>query len=285
MLKLEYLKRANIVHNNEFKYHLSNNIDLTSKIIIECSKHGIFKQQAKNHLYLKHKCPECSKYKKVSKVKYLDKLNHIHNNKYDYTKVKYSSTTDEVIIICPDHGEFKQKLYQHLKYGCQKCSYIKNGQNRQISIDEFLERVKGDYDYSNTTLEYPKVLNICCKIHGDFNQNIFDHLSGAGCPKCSVSKGELYIRTILTSHNIRFEEQMRFKNCINPITNRTLPFDFYLHDYDICIEYDGIQHFEPVEYFGGEKTFKKQQINDLIKDQYCDDNNIKLIRINYKELK
>ena len=285
MLKIEYLKKANIAHNNIFKYHLSDSVNLDHKIIIECQKHGIFKQLAKNHLYLKHKCPECSKYKKVSKDQYLDKLNHIHNYKYDYSKVKYTSTTDDVIILCPEHGEFKQKLYQHLKYGCQKCAYVKNGKNKQILIEEFLERVKGDYDYSNTTLEYPKAFNIRCKIHGNFCQNIFDHLSGSGCPKCSTSKGEVYIRDILTKYNIRFEEQTRFKNCINPITNRTLPFDFYLPDYDICIEYDGIQHFEPVEYFGGEKTFKKQQINDIIKDQYCDNNNIKLIRINYKELK
>ena len=60
-----------------------------------------------------------------------------------------------------------------------------------------------------------------------------------------------------------------------------LPFDFYLHDYNVCIEYDGIQHFKPIEYFGGEEAFQKRQLNDKIKTEYCIDNHITLIRLPY----
>ena len=71
-------------------------------------------------------------------------------------------------------------------------------------------------------------------------------------------------------------------------TFKTLPFDFYIPDLNICIEYDGEQHFEPVD-FGGkgkeyaEKRFKAQQKRDNIKTEYCKNNNIKLIRIPYWE--
>lgn len=64
----------------------------------------------------------------------------------------------------------------------------------------------------------------------------------------------------------------------------TLPFDFYLPDYNLCIEFNGIQHYRAVEYFGGVKKFKAQQKNDKIKKKYCDDNNISLIIIRYNEI-
>jgi len=62
-----------------------------------------------------------------------------------------------------------------------------------------------------------------------------------------------------------------------------LPFDFYLSDLNICIEYDGIQHFKPIDYFGGDTAFILLQTNDQIKNEYCIENNIKLIRIRYDE--
>ena len=62
-----------------------------------------------------------------------------------------------------------------------------------------------------------------------------------------------------------------------------MPFDFYLPDYNMCIEYDGIQHFEPTECFGGEKRFLETQQNDLIKTRYCEQNDIILLRIRYNE--
>ena len=62
---------------------------------------------------------------------------------------------------------------------------------------------------------------------------------------------------------------------------RPLPFDFYLPDYNTCIEYDGIQHFEVVDYFGGLDGFITTKIRDTIKNEYCKSKNIKLIRIPY----
>jgi len=81
--------------------------------------------------------------------------------------------------------------------------------------------------------------------------------------------------------NIKYVVQKKFKNCINKETGYKLSFDFYLPDYNLCIEYDGEHHFRPIKYFGGEMSFKKIKIKDEIKTKFCKDNNIKLLRIKY----
>lgn len=62
-----------------------------------------------------------------------------------------------------------------------------------------------------------------------------------------------------------------------------MPFDFYLPDYNTCIEYDGELHYKAVDYFGGDDALSNTKCRDEIKTQYCKENNIKLIRIPYWE--
>lgn len=69
------------------------------------------------------------------------------------------------------------------------------------------------------------------------------------------------------------------------MNERLLPFDFYLTNLNICIEYDGIQHFKPINIFGGLNGFILTKNNDEIKTSYCKENNIKLIRISYNDIK
>lgn len=102
------------------------------------------------------------------------------------------------------------------------------------------------------------------------------HSQSCGCKK--ISYGETIIKQILIINHIVFEQQKTFENCINILP---LYFDFYLPDYNTCIEYDGQQHFEPIELFGGLEYFKHQQENDNIKNLYCKTNHINLIRIPY----
>lgn len=124
------------------------------------------------------------------------------------------------------------------------------------------------------------IVNIICPMHGIFNQLAHNHTSGYGCPICNESIGEKNIRIFLENNGILFNQEKNFKNCIY---KKYLFFDFYLPDYNICIEYDGIQHFEIVEYFGGIKTYEENLKRDKIKNEYCQSNNIHLIRISYKD--
>ena len=103
---------------------------------------------------------------------------------------------------------------------------------------------------------------------------------GCGCPKCNNSKGEMSIMKILDDVKINYEYQKSFKDCRNKLP---LSFDFYLIDYNICIEFDGRQHFQIIEKWGGIDELASTQKRDQIKNEYCHNNNIRLYRIKYDE--
>lgn len=103
-------------------------------------------------------------------------------------------------------------------------------------------------------------------------------LIGIGCPSCNSSKGEKQVEEYLKENLIPYKAQHTFNGCRY---KKKLPFDFYLPTLNVAIEYDGIQHFEPVEVFGGKESFELQVIKDNIKNIYCKDKGIKLIRIPY----
>lgn len=109
---------------------------------------------------------------------------------------------------------------------------------------------------------------------------------GHGCPACASSKGERAIKQFLDNNHIKHTTQKSFDDCTY---KGKLKFDFYLIEYNILIEFDGIQHFQPVDFANkgqewANKQFKLNQIRDKIKNNYCEDHNIKLIRVPYWEL-
>jgi hypothetical protein len=110
--------------------------------------------------------------------------------------------------------------------------------------------------------------------------------AGVRFPHCRKSKGEKRVQEILESMGIKYHNEQRFVDCRH---KNPLPFDFYLPDYNICIEYDGIHHFEPT-FFGGtsergvtaaKKSFQETQVKDRIKEAYCNNSGTTLIRIPY----
>jgi very-short-patch-repair endonuclease len=167
------------------------------------------------------------------------------------------------------------------KYGCSKCS-----NNKKFTTKDYIKKCKeihGDkYDYSlvNYKNAHTKII-IICPLHGEFKQEANSHIRNIGCPKCKRSKGEEIIDLFLTNTNINFITQKKFDNCKY---KRTLPFDFYLPNYNVCIEFDGRQHFElNTNFWGGEKTLKEIQKRDNIKTDFCKKNNLKLYRIKYSD--
>ena len=103
---------------------------------------------------------------------------------------------------------------------------------------------------------------------------------------CKNSKGNLTIRNFLQEYNINFIQEYSFSDLYVSCQKTPLRFDFavFKNQSLYClIEYNGKQHYEPIEYFGGEESFKKQQKNDNLKKEYCQKNNIPLYIINYKQ--
>lgn len=158
---------------------------------------------------------------------------------------------------------------------------------RKLTTEEFVknaQEIHGDkYDYSkvNYIRNYQKVCIICPE-HGEFNQEANSHLHGIGCPKCRQSHGEAIIRNIMEEYYVKYQNQYRI-NISKTINSSGYSYiDFYLPDFNIFIEYNGIQHYVPVEHFGGELRFKKQTQRDQYIKDYCKINNIKLLEIPYK---
>lgn len=214
----------------------------------------------------------------------------IHYNKYDYTKTDYTNNYTKVCIICPEHGEFWQKPSTHLSGSCcPQCSI----ERQRISKEQFIKKAEivhgNKYSYVKANyINYSTKVCIVCPEHGEFWQKPGMHLSGTGCPKCNESKGERKIRLWLNQNNISFISDSKcIEWLINNKGNKLKP-DFYLPDYNLIIEYDGRQHFEPVRYIGmseeeAELKFEIQQINDKYKNKLCEEHNLKIIRISYKE--
>jgi len=222
---------------------------------------------------------------KVTLNYFIKKGNDVHNNKYDYSLVKFNKGTDKVNIICPEHGLFTQRVTNHLnlKDGCPKCSNCERYTMEKI-IERFNRIHFGKYDYSLITedVKFKNKISIICREHGVFTQNINKHLNGQGCKMCTQpSKGEEYIKSYLIEKEIKYIHQHGFDTCRN--INK-LNFDFYLPDHNTCIEFDGLQHFKPVKEFGGEKGFLDGIKRDEIKNKWCLENNVTLIRIRYDEI-
>ena len=275
-----FINKSNSIHN-KYDYSLVKYINNSTKVDIICKEHGIFEQLPSDHLN-GHGCPKCSRNQKLTNKEFIDKSNSIHN-KYDYSLVKYINHSTKVNIICKEHGIFEQTPNNHLKgKGCPKCS-----KNKKLTKKEFIDKSNSIhgllYDYSLVKYtNHSTKVNIICKEHGIFKQTPNSHLKGTGCPMCCKirSNAELIIYNYLTYKNIDFVSQKRFEDCKN---KNSLPFDFYLTEHNLCIEFDGEQHFKSIEYWGGDKSLETRQLNDKIKNNYCKENNIGLMRIRFDE--
>jgi hypothetical protein len=283
----EFIKRAKEMHGNKYIYSKSIYKDTETKVIIICPIHGYFKQTPHSHIGDKQGCPSCARLKKITTKEFIKRSIKVHGNKYSYGKAVYVNSWTRVVIVCPTHGEFLQTPNCHTiqRQGCPKCAGKKKHTNE--SFIKKATKVHGN-KYSYNKVSYininTKVIIICPK-HGMFLQTPTNHFSGYGCPNCRKSKGEAKVAKILDDKKIEYVKQKRFENCINPKTKFTLPYDFYLPQHNMLIEYNGEQHYTSAYYYnkGGEERFKSQQYRDSIKQQYALNNNYKFLVIKYND--
>ena len=288
---IDFINKADVKHGGIYDYSLVNYVNAKAHIDITCPQKHTFKQTPNDHLN-GHGCKVCSGWGQIkfNPDEFIKRAKEIHGNLYDYSKSEYIEHDTPLIIICQEHGEFEQSPKSHLikKYGCPKCGVSVRANKLRWSLDKFIiesNKVhRGKYDYSNFKyVTFGSKSEIICTKHGPFHQTPKDHiLQKQGCPKCRLSKGESIIQYYLIDHSIQYISQKTFPDCINPKSNRKLKFDFYIPHLDMCIEFDGKQHFEEAPIFKGE--LYHIQYRDEIKNQYCFDNQIKLIRIKYLDI-
>lgn len=281
----EFIQKAKQIHGNKYDYSKTQYINIHEDVCIICYKHGEFWQRADNHICKRYGCPKC-KTEKVGNLKrksleqFVEDARKIHGNKYDYSKAEYINAHTKLEIVCPKHGSFWQNPDDHLSD--KKCPICALEENRGTK-EQFIENARKihGYKYDYSKVEYINSntpICIICPKHGEFWQKPHNHLIGKGCKKCGNSKGEERIARVLENKNIKFihdEACLDFLGELRP--------DFYLPDYNLIIEYDGEQHFKPIEIFGGIERFKKTQKLDALKACLCEEHNIKLIRISYTQ--
>lgn len=122
----EFIEKAQKIHGDYFDYSLSHYTGIRNKLIIICPLHGQYEQVPNSHLR-GIGCPKCglinrSKTRTWSKETFIKKANLVHSNKYDYTKSNYINSMKKITITCPIHGDFKQKVNNHLQgANCPNC--------------------------------------------------------------------------------------------------------------------------------------------------------------------
>lgn len=272
--KEEFISNAEKIHGKKYNYSEVEYDGLKKKVKIICPIHGAFWQKADIHLR-GGGCRKCSGTERITKERFLTESQKSHTIKYDYSQTAFQSPNDKICIICPAHGEFWQTAGYHMHGGnCPKCVG-----GVKITAADFIAKasiVHGDkYDYSKVEYKnYSTKVCIICPTHGEFWQTPNNHLFGAGCPTCPQSNMEGEMRQFLINHNIAFEQEKGF---IWLKYKRKMFLDFYLPQYNIAIECQGLQHFNAVDLFGGEDFFNTTMERDQAKYELCKQHGITVL--------
>lgn len=202
-----------------------------------------------------------------------------------YTRLgKYIKSDAKILMKHNVCGNEYEVTWNAFKKGnrCPFCSKRAVVDNKKI--DKRIFKLVGDEysrlsEYKNAKTKILMKHNIC---ENKYEVTWGSFASGCRCPFCNESKGEKEISNILSSLNVKYTTQRRFKKCKY---KRQLPFDFYIKDgnAELLIEFDGRQHFESVDAWGGEEEFQIIQLRDQIKNDFALSKNIPLLRIPYTE--
>lgn len=276
----KFIEKSKEIHGDKYDYSLVEYVDSMTKVKLICPKHGEFLTRPDGHLCRKMGCPKCGNEKKGSNnvlttEQFIEKARQLHDNKYDYSKVKYKNGRSRINIVCPEHGEFVQSASSHLMgHGCEKCYRERQAVSQTKTTEQFIEDAKtvhGDlYDYSKT--EYNgcfEPVTIICPIHGEFRQKASTHLNGCGCQKCGVELSESKEEKELYGFCC---DLIGEENVIKNDRSQIYPYeiDIYIPSMKIGIEYNGL-------YWHSDK--KKDKNYHLNKLNMCKKNGIKLIQI------
>lgn len=204
VLKEQFIKKAIQKFGKKFDYSKVNYIDCKTLVTIICPDHGEFIITPERHLLLKNGCPQCnrrkqSKNEEMTFEEFLEKANLKYNNKYIYKCDNWEGLVkSKVILICPEHGEYKINPRSHLfnitKCGCPKCGNILRAKSKTENYENVIQDLKQIYNdyyiypdenkliYKNKSTK----IKIICPEHGEYYKSVIKHLSGQYCHKCKL---------------------------------------------------------------------------------------------------
>lgn len=231
-------------------------------------------------------CITCHNKKPSYKKWDINKINNFvsKNSSSKLLSKEYKCIDEKMKFICKCGSPFHTSWNKFLKRGKRQCNRC--GRQKGINF-EHVQKVINNYGCELLTKEYSDTmqrLNVRCRC-GETFKTSYHHFTRKNNPKnqcemCTgVSKCVSLIREYLNNKMVKYDTEHMYEDCKNICP---LKFDFNVQDV-FLLEYDGEQHFRPVNSWGGDGGFKKRLINDQIKNEYCTKNNIPLIRIPYWE--
>lgn len=276
----EFIEDAIKVHNGKWRYDKTdlNHRDEKGRVIITCPIHGDFLQKPSEHLKGRG-CRKCGRKIVARKLRngesFFEKCKQKYNGYYSYENSQYVSMFTDMVVTCVKHGDFLIKPHDHLKGngGCKECKKEKIGNLWKSNTKDFILKYKEKFGnrYDTSKVNYIGAReNVCmiCHKHGEFWNTPNRLLNGVGCPKCKMSHLEFEIDKFLTDNGIDHRYDVRDLKCLNGLT-----LDFYIDEYNIGIECQGIQHFMDSRQRKCRDVIKR----DKIKKRLCDENGIKLL--------
>lgn len=287
----QFIKEVKSIYNNKYTV-LGTYENNKKKIKIQCNECGNIWSVYPSSFLREHECPKCShklnaKLQTKTDEQFRQEVYILVGDEYTFLE-PYIKANKKISVIHNNCGhKYKVTPNDFLNgHRCPKC-YGSFKKTKEEFIKEIEKIYKNEYtvvgNYVNAKIKTLIRHNLCGNEWLTTPDNI---LRGKKCPFCNfTSNGEYEINRILTDRHILFCRQMKFDDCrhIN-----SLPFDFAIFNDNkliLLIEYDGKQHYKPIDYFGGEKSYKETIYNDQLKNNYCTKNNIPLLRIPYWEYK
>jgi len=273
----EFIRRAKITHGDTYDYSLSECSGYKQYVDIICKIHKKFSQRNDHHIGGAG-CRKCANRYIPTTEEFIKKARGIHGDKYSYEKTEYKTAKDHVIISCKIHGDFLQKPDNHFHYGCSDCGKDLMAEKSRMKTDEFVKRAtkihKNKYNYKLTKIKRREdsVKIFCNKCERYFYQSWRAHLRGSGCRSCAFKNTsiELFIENFLKKYNITHRKNDRTLLC-------GMELDFYLPDYRLAIECDGI-HWHS-DFRGKDENYH------LNKTNLCENKGIQLIHAFENEIK
>ncbi|GMM54199.1 hypothetical protein DAKH74_008150 [Maudiozyma humilis] len=266
------------IFGEDYKYDQVEYTSSHGNVKMTCKVHGSFTQAAR-HLLNKKGCSKCASFQRWSS-KGTDKF----GGKYKYNILSFKTTNHDTIIKCEDHGFFTQNASEHTRAKMKTPCPVCNANSRLTTVEQFIRKARlrhGDtYGYDAVVLGPDNIRSLVrifcrnCNLH--FEQVANNHLAGNGCPVCCESFGERAVRVVLDSTEEEYVAQKRFDGLED---RGALRIDFFLPRLNLAIEFDGEQHFHPVERFGGESRFRAQQRKDGLKTDFCRSKRINFLRL------
>lgn len=203
---------------------------------------------------------------------------------YDVLSISYSKVSGDLFLRCTEGHVYKTSLHNFNKgRRCPYCAW--NHKKTPEEIKHILDKVEqGAYVLASEYLGYNKKLYIkhleCGHIWSTTLQNF--ERNNVGCFKCNnMTKGEKAVKDLLELKGLSYIFQFSF-------TDSRKKYDFAVIDAEglpvLLIEYDGVQHFKPVEYFGGSKTFERNRLSDQEKEAMAATHKVPLLRVPYWKL-